>query len=82
MQFKRKGRGMPPLRIEQRVLFYDNWLIGENNDLRALPGDFPCLLLSDEGVGSAVDCAPQGKKVNNIRSGVRIPLEQWSSPMD
>ena len=27
---------------------------------------------SDEGVGSAVDCAPQRKKVS-IRSGVRIP---------
>jgi hypothetical protein len=36
---------------------------------------------SDEGVGSAVDCAPQRKKVS-IRSGVRIPVEQWSSPTD
>jgi len=34
---------------------------------------------SDEGVGSAVDCAPRRKKVS-ICSGVRIPVEQWSSP--
>lgn len=78
---QKAGAGNAPAENRTKALFYDNWLMGEKSDPRALPGNFPCLLFSDEGIGSDVDCAPQRKKVN-ICSGVRISLDQWSSPMD
>ncbi|GMN72070.1 hypothetical protein TIFTF001_052779 [Ficus carica] len=48
---------------------------GEKMTLEYYPATSLARFFSDEGVGSAVDCAPQRKKVS-IRSGVRIPVEQ------
>ncbi|KAL5805838.1 hypothetical protein ACOSQ4_028571 [Xanthoceras sorbifolium] len=55
-----------------KSFFYHSWERGKKITLEYYPATFLARFFSDEGVGSAVDCAPQRKKVS-IRSGVRIP---------
>lgn len=75
-QSSNRRRGLLP-----KSFFYHSWERGNKITVEYYPATSLARFFSDEGVGSAVDCAPQRKKVS-IRSGVRIPVEQWSSPTD